>query len=221
MCLDLDKFGRKIEIFGSNDSDDAQFIDLTYAPCDENAEGCRIKEFRNSDGLMETEKMWDALGLPIIEILSRQSRVDQDDPFDPVKTETTLNRSYLKQYTPSWGHNQIRINKFSDSDTNRIWLPFPSTGRKEHTFYSTLHNEDQHRSAWNDFENGRYKFSSYEIFLDHDINYIERRYDTLLNLVSEIGSVKTGLMLIFGLTLSSWQKYKHDQKLASSLLLER
>ena len=54
---------------------------------------------------METEKMWDALGLPIIEILSRQSRVDQDDPFDPVKTETTLNRSYLKQYTPSWGHN--------------------------------------------------------------------------------------------------------------------
>jgi len=43
----------------------------------------------------------------------------------------------------------------------------------------------------------------------------------LLNLVSEIGSVKTGLMLMFGLTLSSWQKYKHDQKLASSLLLER
>jgi len=132
-----------------------------------------------------------------------------------------LNRSYLKHYTPTWGHNRIRINRLSDPDTNRIWFPFPSSRSEDQTFLGLLHNEDQHRSAWKDYENGRYKFSSYEIFLDVNINHIERRYETVINLISEIGSIKTGLMLIFGLALSSWQRHNHDSKLATSLLLER
>lgn len=52
MCLDLEKFGKKIEIFGSNDSDDAQYIDLTYTHCDEQAPGCEISKFRDSEGKM-------------------------------------------------------------------------------------------------------------------------------------------------------------------------
>ena len=54
---------------------------------------------------MNTDALWDQLGIPIIEVLFREERVDQDDPFDPIKTETTLNRSYMKKYTPTWGHN--------------------------------------------------------------------------------------------------------------------
>lgn len=84
-----------------------------------------------------------------------------------------------------------------------------------------MHNEDQHRSIWNDYEKGLYKFASYEIFLDVNVNHIERRYDTILNLVSEVGSIKTGFMLIFGLVLASWQRHKHDERIANSLLLER
>lgn len=43
----------------------------------------------------------------------------------------------------------------------------------------------------------------------------------MLNLISELGAIKTGLMLIIGLFLPYWQKYAHDKKLAQALLLER
>lgn len=43
----------------------------------------------------------------------------------------------------------------------------------------------------------------------------------MLNLIGEAGSIHTGLMLIFGIILSRWQRYAHDQKLAQTLLLER
>ena len=46
--------------------------------------------------------------------------------------------------------------------------------------------------------------------IDHHV----RKYSTILDLVSEIGSITYGLMLIFGLFLSQWQKYHHDEKLA-------
>ena len=122
-------------------------------------------------------------------------------------------------YTPTWGHNKVRINKFNDSRS--IWMPFPKDGLDDVTFLTMQHNENMHRSSWSDYEGNFFKFTSYEIFVDLDINQIERRYDTILNLISEFGSIKTGLMLIFSLLLSSWQKHSHDHKLASSLLLER
>ena len=151
---------------------------------------------------MNTDALWDAIGLPVLEVLTKEGRVEQDDPHDPLKTETVFNRSYLKMYTPTWGHNKVRVNRFTD--TGSVWVPFPSGAHKELTFLSMLHNEDTHRSSWSDFEAHRYKFTSYEIFVDLNINQITRRYDTLLTLISEIGSIKTGLMLIFGLLLSSW-----------------
>lgn len=50
---------------------------------------------------------------------------------------------------------------------------------------------------------------------------MERRYDTMLNLISQIGGIYKGLT-IFGLIfLYHWQRYNHDQQLATSLLLER
>ena len=56
----------------------------------------------------------------------------------------------------------------------------------------------------NDIENNYYKFSSYEIYLNSNVNYIERRYDTILRVISEFGAIKTGLMVLFGLVLSKW-----------------
>ena len=130
-----------------------------------------------------------------------------------------MNNSYLKLYTPTWSHNRVRINNFKDSRS--IWFPFPTAKREGVDFLTLLNNEDAHRSVWRDFDGGRYKFASYELFLDVNVNYITREYDTLLTLISYIGSIKTGLMLIFGICISSWQSHKHDQKLASTLLLEK
>lgn len=218
--MDLETFGRPVELFGSHDSDEHQWLDLILLPCDEAAPGCRINDFKDSNtGIMNTEALWDEIGLPVLEIVSKEGRIEQDDPYDPLKTETIFNRSYLKMYTPTWGHNKLRVNKFTDSRS--VWVPFPTGSQDAVTFFSMQHNEDMHRSAWMDYETGRYKFTSYEIFVDLNINQIERSYDTLLNLISEIGSIKTGLMLIFGLLLSSWQRYSHDHTLASTLLLER
>ena len=129
-------------------------MELTYLPCKETDEGCKVSQFRDAEGKMNTDKLWDQLGMVEIEILSLQQRMDQDDPFDPIKSETTLNRSYLKHQTPTWGNNRIRINRFSDPDTDSIWYPFPSARDEDQTFLSLQHNEDQHRSAWNDYEGG-------------------------------------------------------------------
>jgi len=76
MCLDFAKFQDKIEIFGSSDSDDTQFLELTFLPCKEEAPSCRVKSFRNEEGLMQTEALWDELGMLEIEILSLQQRMD-------------------------------------------------------------------------------------------------------------------------------------------------
>ena len=67
-----------------------------------------------------------------------------------------------------------------------------------------MNNEVQHRSIWNDYEGGLYKFASYEIFLDNNMNSISRKYETMLTLIGETGSIHTGLMLIFGIILSRW-----------------
>ena len=76
MCLDMDKFGTNIEIFGSNDSDETQFLELTYMPCDISAEGCRVEEFRDKEGKIDTNRLWDELGMLELEILSLQQRMD-------------------------------------------------------------------------------------------------------------------------------------------------
>ena len=67
--------------------------------------------------------------------------MDYNDPHEPIKSETTLNRSYLKHYVPSWGHNTIQINKLRDADPNRIWYPLPSTRSEDQTFLKLEHNE--------------------------------------------------------------------------------
>ena len=67
-----------------------------------------------------------------------------------------------------------------------------------------MHNENHHLSYWSDYESGRYKFSSYEIFLDQDVNYIDRKYATIMTLVKEIGAIEHGFMFIFGLIISKW-----------------
>ena len=66
--------------------------------------------------------------------------MDQDDSSNPIKSETTLKRSYLKMYTPTWGNNKVRLNKFSDS--NSIWMPFPISMGEYETFIDLLHNEE-------------------------------------------------------------------------------
>ena len=113
MCLDLVKFEKPITIFGGHDSDKMQWLDLQFAPCNEEDPDCRVKDFRDKEtGLMNTDALWNELGSPIIEVLFREERVDVDDPFHPIKTETTMNRSYLKKYLPTWGHNKVQMNKF-------------------------------------------------------------------------------------------------------------
>ena len=72
---------------------------------------------------MDTNALWDQLGDPSIEILFRDARVDMQDPLKPIKAETTINRSYLKKYISTWGHNKVEIKKFTDK--SNIWFPLP------------------------------------------------------------------------------------------------
>jgi len=57
--------------------------------------------------------------------------------------------------------------------------------------------------------------------LDGDVTRAERRFETILNLISEVGGIFKGLTILFGVLLYSWQSYKHDQNLAQALLLEK
>ena len=124
MCLDLDKYGKPIKLFGDFDSDVNQYLDLKLRPCDEQDPNCRVGDFRDKvTGRMNTRALWDKLGIPSIEVFFRETRVDLEDHFEPLKAETTLNRSYLKKYIPTWGHNKVRINKFTDKSS--IWFPLP------------------------------------------------------------------------------------------------
>ena len=73
MCLDLEKWDSTIEITGSNDSDDTQFLELTFMPCDINARGCRVGQFKDAvNQKIDTNKLWDELGMLELEVLSLQ-----------------------------------------------------------------------------------------------------------------------------------------------------
>ena len=100
-------------------------------------------------------------------------------------------------------------------------MPLPEIYKETETFYSLLNNEIQHNSLCNDYENGCYKFSSYAIFLDMHINHINRKYDTIMSLVSEIGAIKTGAMLLLSFFISRHTSYVRDKELANSVLYER
>ena len=77
MCLDLVKYGKPIEIFGGHDSDHMKYLDLMFHPCDENDSGCRVGDFRDGEtGLMNTDALWDELGIPSLEVLFMEERVD-------------------------------------------------------------------------------------------------------------------------------------------------
>ena len=77
LCLDQEGFGRLIELFGSNDSDVTQWLELILLPCMEDAPGCRVKDFRKEeDGLMDVNALWDEIGLPVLEVISKESRVE-------------------------------------------------------------------------------------------------------------------------------------------------
>ena len=112
----------------------------------------------------------------------------------------------------------MRINKFTEKSS--IWFPLPYK-KEDITFQSLSHNEDQHRSIFNDFEGKNYRFASYKLFLDLNINHVSRKYETILFLVKEVGAITTGLMLTFKLILSRWQHHAHDKIVAETMLYER
>ena len=57
-------------------------------------------------------------------------------------------------------------------------------------------------------------FTSIDIVLDEDVTKSERRFDTILNLISDVGGVFKGLTIIFGILLFQWQQHNHDRNLA-------
>ena len=83
MCLDLDKYGKPIKIFGSFDSDVNEYLSLILRPCNEtDYPNCRVKDFRDKvTGVMDTRALWEKLGDPSIEVLFRDARVDMQDPL--------------------------------------------------------------------------------------------------------------------------------------------
>ena len=77
MCLDLENYTKPIEIYGGHDSDKMRWIDLMLSPCNEEDPDCRVKDFRDEKtGLMDTDALWEQLGIPVIEVLFREERVD-------------------------------------------------------------------------------------------------------------------------------------------------
>ena len=118
-------------------------------------------------------------------------------------------------YKPTWSYNKIRINRFSD--TWNVWVPFPSNSIDE-TFLNFVHSKGSLRqSRYRDYkkaDKGGYIFTSYNIYLDEDVKNIERRFDTLLTLVGDVGGVFKGLTIICSIFLYQWQTYNHDLKLA-------
>ena len=76
MCLDLDAYvdvngkPKPIEIYGSLESDDCQFLDIILLPCEEDNDDCDVKNYRDKiTGLMDTHALWDRIGISLIEIL--------------------------------------------------------------------------------------------------------------------------------------------------------
>ena len=61
MCLDLEKYGKPIEIFGNFDSDANKYLSLKLYPCNETDDpNCRIRDFRDKvTGVMDTDALWD------------------------------------------------------------------------------------------------------------------------------------------------------------------
>ena len=168
---------------------------------------------------MDITALWDAIGWPEIQILTRQSRIEQASASEPVTTETVFMRRFLEKYNPTWSHNKIRINMFTD--TWNVWVPLPNN-QIEESFLDFLPGQDLIPSFWRNYdEQSIYLFTSHDIYLDANILHIERRQDTLLTLISDVGGVYKGLTIIGSLFLFSWQTYNRDRKLASSLLLER
>ena len=118
----------------------------------------------------------------------------------------------------------MRLNHFSD--TWNVWVPFPSN-TYDATFLNFVHSKGILRpSKHNNYAEaaagvGNYTFMSYNVYLDEDIRHIERRFDTFLTLVSDVGGISRGLTLIFGLVLLQWRTYNRDSNLSTALLSER
>ena len=93
--------------------------------------------------------------------------------------------------------------------------------KEEIKIISVLNSEAQHPSFWNDYEAGRFKFASYEIFLDADINHIDRQFATMLDVVKESGAIEHGFFFICSLFLTGYQKYNRDKVVAQSMIQER
>ena len=111
----------------------------------------------------------------------------------------------MEMYKPTWSYNKVRINRFSD--TWNVWVPFP-TNYVDEEFLNFVHSKSSLRpSHYNDYEKANedgYIFTSYNIYLDEDVRNIERRYDTLLMLISEVGGISKGLTIICTILLYQW-----------------
>ena len=116
---------------------------------------------------------------------------------------TTLNRFYMRRFTPTWGHSEIRINKFKES--KNIWVPLPwyHDHDQDKTFLTLNHSETMHDSFFIQLEK-QYNFASYALFLEANIDYHERHFETILDLVKTSGAISHGLMIIFGNLLYRW-----------------
>ena len=115
------------------------------------------------------------MGLPELQILVRESVIENNDPFAPLKHETVFLRSDIEMYKPTWSYNKVRINRFSD--TWNIWVPFPNNNRDE-TFLNFVHSKENLRpSLYRDYTRAKtledeYIFTSFSIYLDEDVRII-------------------------------------------------
>ena len=98
-------------------------------------------------------------------------------------------------------------------------MPLPEFKKKTETFYS-IESEKIYQSLCHDYEGGCFKFSSFNIFVDENIIHITRKYDTVMNIVKEIGSFKAGAIFVVSLLTSWYTTYSRDKVLANALFYE-
>ena len=107
MCVDLDAYKESIELYGGLNSDESISVGIILLPCNKTTNPeCEVESYRKN-GKMDTDALWNRIGQPVIELFFREQRIDKDDYDEPIKTETTFHRSYMKKYVPSWAHSKI------------------------------------------------------------------------------------------------------------------
>ena len=99
-------------------------------------------------------------------------------------------------------------------------MPLPEFAKKTETFYSIVSDDVQQQSLCYEYDGGCFKFSSFDISVDENINHITRKYDTILSVVKDIGSIKVGAIFLLSLFTFFPMKYARDKALANALFYE-